>query len=203
MSLHIALIAPLSQPTPPLTYGGVERVVAIHAAELVRLGHRVTLFGAAGSGLPGVRTLPYGPAGIWPGKRQLARLLSLLPRAGRLDVVHSFGRSTALLPWLASPGPRLVQTYACPWPPPPSPGWIGSLAAACPTPCPPPGWRPPSPPPAPGSRWCPTPCPPISTAPVSRRHGPIRARWPSWAASIPARACTTPSTLPWRPECRW
>lgn len=112
--MHIGLLSPLSQPTPPATYGGVERVVAIHAAELLRLGHSVTLFAAAGSELPGARVLPYGPAGIWPGKRQLLRLASLLPAAGRLDLVHSFGRSNALLPWLLRPGTPLVQTYACP-----------------------------------------------------------------------------------------
>ncbi len=112
--MHIGLIAPLSQPTPPATYGGVERVVAIHAAELLRQGHRVTLFAADGSALPGARTLSYGPAGIWPGKRHLARLVALLPRCRDLDLVHSFGRSLALLPWLLAPRPRLVQTYACP-----------------------------------------------------------------------------------------
>ena len=112
--MHIGLLSPLSQPTPPATYGGVERVVAIHAAELLRRGHRVSLFAAAGSELPGARLLAYGPAGIWPGRRQLLRLASLLPAAGRLDLVHSFGRSNALLPWLLRPGTPLVQTYACP-----------------------------------------------------------------------------------------
>lgn len=112
--MHIGLLSPLSQPTPPATYGGVERVVAIHAAELLRLGHRVTLFAARGSALPGSRLLTYGPAGIWPGKRQLLRLAGQRLRAGRLDVVHSFGRSNALLPWWLPPGPQLVQTYACP-----------------------------------------------------------------------------------------
>ena len=112
--MHIGLLSPLSQPTPPATYGGVERVVAIHAAELLRRGHRVTLFAARGSAVPGSRLLAYGPAGIWPGRRQLLRLLGQRLRAGRLDVVHSFGRSNALLPWWLPPGPQLVQTYACP-----------------------------------------------------------------------------------------
>ncbi|MCT0233000.1 glycosyltransferase [Synechococcus sp. CS-1327] len=112
--MHVGLIAPLSQPTPPATYGGVERVVAIHAAELLRQGHRVTLFAADGSALPGARVFTYGPAGIWPAKRHLARLVALLPSCRDLDLVHSFGRSLALLPWLLAPQPPLVQTYACP-----------------------------------------------------------------------------------------
>lgn len=112
--MHIGLLSPLGQPTPPATYGGVERVVAIHAAELLRSGHRVTLFAARGSTMAGCQMLPYGPAGIWPGKRELLHLFGQRLRAGHLDVVHSFGRSNALLPWLVPPGPQLIQTYACP-----------------------------------------------------------------------------------------
>lgn len=112
--LSIALISPLSQTTPPSSYGGVERVVAIHAAELARRGHRVVVFAATGSAQPSVSTVAFGPVGIWPGRRELLRLTLARLRTGRFQIVHSFGRSIALLPWVPLSQARLVQTYACP-----------------------------------------------------------------------------------------
>ena len=88
--------------------------MAIHAAELARRGHRVVVFAASGSAQPGVRTVPFGPVGIWPGRRQLMRLALARLRAGRFQIVHSFARSSTLLPWLPFSRARLVQTYACP-----------------------------------------------------------------------------------------
>lgn len=112
--LSIALISSLCQTTPPSTYGGVERVVAIHAAELARRGHRVVVFAATGSAQPGVSTVPFGPVGIWPGRRELLRLTLARLRTGRFQIVHSFARSITLMPWLPLSHARLVQTYACP-----------------------------------------------------------------------------------------
>jgi glycosyltransferase involved in cell wall biosynthesis len=127
--LSIALISSLFQPTPPSTYGGVERVVAIHAAELVRLGHEVVLFAASGSGLPGLHTVPFGPVGIWPGRRELLRLLGARLRRPAFQIVHSFARSTGLLPWWPFSRAQLLQTYACPL----SPGTIRGLDRLFPT----------------------------------------------------------------------
>lgn len=47
--MRIAQIAPLNQRVPPPRYGGTERVVSYLTEELVRRGHKVTLFSAAGS----------------------------------------------------------------------------------------------------------------------------------------------------------
>src|SRR5436190_23572585 len=47
--MRIALVAPLAEAVPPKLYGGSERVVSWLAEELVRQGHRVTLFASAGS----------------------------------------------------------------------------------------------------------------------------------------------------------
>ncbi|MBC7542505.1 MAG: glycosyltransferase family 4 protein [Candidatus Sericytochromatia bacterium] len=47
--MRIALIAPIALPVPPPEYGGTERVVALLARGLQRLGHDVVLFAAAGS----------------------------------------------------------------------------------------------------------------------------------------------------------
>lgn len=47
--LRIAILAPPWIPIPPPGYGGIEAVVALLSRELVRRGHRVTLFAAPGS----------------------------------------------------------------------------------------------------------------------------------------------------------
>jgi len=47
--MNIAQIAPLMESVPPRLYGGTERIVAYLTDELVRLGHRVTLFASADS----------------------------------------------------------------------------------------------------------------------------------------------------------
>lgn len=47
--LSIAQVAPLYESVPPLLYGGTERVVSYLTEELVRQGHRVTLFASGDS----------------------------------------------------------------------------------------------------------------------------------------------------------
>ena len=47
--MRIALIAPLAEAVPPKLYGGTERVVSWLAEELVRQGHKVTLFASGES----------------------------------------------------------------------------------------------------------------------------------------------------------
>ena len=47
--MRIAQVAPLFESVPPRKYGGTERVVSYLTEELVRQGHRVTLFAAGGS----------------------------------------------------------------------------------------------------------------------------------------------------------
>ncbi len=47
--MKIAQIAPLIESVPPKLYGGTERVVSYLTEELVRQGHRVTLFASADS----------------------------------------------------------------------------------------------------------------------------------------------------------
>jgi glycosyltransferase involved in cell wall biosynthesis len=64
--MNIAQIAPLAESVPPKLYGGTERVVFYLTEELVRLGHKVTLFASADS-------------------QTSARLVPCAPRALRLD----------------------------------------------------------------------------------------------------------------------
>src|SRR5437016_5709203 len=47
--MRIAQVAPLYESVPPKKYGGTERVVSWLTAELVRLGHDVTLFASGDS----------------------------------------------------------------------------------------------------------------------------------------------------------
>jgi glycosyltransferase involved in cell wall biosynthesis len=47
--MRIALVAPLAEAVPPKLYGGTERVVSWLAEELVRKGHKITLFASADS----------------------------------------------------------------------------------------------------------------------------------------------------------
>src|ERR1700692_794581 len=47
--VRIAQVAPLYESVPPKLYGGTERVVSYLTEELVRQGHRVTLFASADS----------------------------------------------------------------------------------------------------------------------------------------------------------
>ena len=48
--MRIAQVAPLAEAVPPKLYGGTERVVFWLTEELVRQGHRVTLFASGDSG---------------------------------------------------------------------------------------------------------------------------------------------------------
>jgi glycosyltransferase involved in cell wall biosynthesis len=48
-SMKIAMVAPLFESVPPKLYGGSERVVSYLTEELVRQGHRVSLFASADS----------------------------------------------------------------------------------------------------------------------------------------------------------
>ncbi|NYS26760.1 glycosyltransferase family 4 protein [Rhodobacteraceae bacterium 2376] len=48
--MRIAQVAPLFETVPPNAYGGTERIIATLCDNLVKLGHDVTLYAAAGSG---------------------------------------------------------------------------------------------------------------------------------------------------------
>jgi glycosyltransferase involved in cell wall biosynthesis len=66
MALRIAQVAPLFESVPPKLYGGTERVVSYLTEELVRQGHRVTLFASGDS-------------------RTSAKLVAICDRALRLE----------------------------------------------------------------------------------------------------------------------
>ncbi|MCZ6652466.1 MAG: glycosyltransferase family 4 protein [Planctomycetota bacterium] len=82
--LKIAMLAPVSWPVPPESYGPWEQVCANICEELVRLGHKVTLFAAAGSHTSArlVATVPH-PFSLWP-EEELRRTQQFDPDTGLL-----------------------------------------------------------------------------------------------------------------------
>jgi glycosyltransferase involved in cell wall biosynthesis len=103
--MRIAQVSPLYQPVPPRRYGGTERIVAHLTEELVRLGHDVTLFAAAGSRTR-AELVSFRPPPEADG-RPLDDMLShttlleeVMSRAGEFDLVH-FHLDFVHLPLLA------------------------------------------------------------------------------------------------------
>jgi len=80
--MRIAQIAPLEESVPPKLYGGTERVVSYLTEELVRLGHRVTLFASGDSETAAelVAAAPGAPLALM--------LEQVRARAHEFDVMH-------------------------------------------------------------------------------------------------------------------
>jgi len=92
-TMHVALIAPLAETVPPKLYGGTERVVSWLAEELVRLGHRVTLFASAESETRAELVVCAPQSLRLAGIRDhlgstLAMLREVRRRADEFDVIH-------------------------------------------------------------------------------------------------------------------
>ncbi len=93
ISMRIALVAPLAEAVPPKLYGGTERVVAWLADELVREGHRVTLFAAGGSQTAAELVVCAKESLRFAGIRDavpstLAMLREVRRRARDFDIIH-------------------------------------------------------------------------------------------------------------------
>jgi glycosyltransferase involved in cell wall biosynthesis len=61
--VKIAQIAPLMESVPPRLYGGTERIVSFLTEELVRLGHKVTLF-ASGDSITAAKLVSCAPEAL-------------------------------------------------------------------------------------------------------------------------------------------
>ena len=92
--LHIAQVAPLYFPIPPVRYGGTERLVGHLVDELVRQGHRVTLFASGDSITPAKLVAPLNRAlrsaksSIDPLAAEILMLEEVAKRAHRFDIIH-------------------------------------------------------------------------------------------------------------------
>ena len=92
--MRIAQVAPLVESVPPKHYGGTERIVAYLTEELVRFGHKVTLF-ASGDSVTSAELVPVCRRSFRQNKRAtdyLSREVLLMDhvmqRAGEFDVIH-------------------------------------------------------------------------------------------------------------------
>lgn len=83
--MRIAMLAPINWPLPPKGYGPWEQVAYNLTEELVKLGHEVTLFAAAGADVSAkvVETVPH-PLALWPEKER-NRPRAYEPRTGLLE----------------------------------------------------------------------------------------------------------------------
>ena len=93
--LRIAQIAPLWVPVPPKKYGGIERIVSYLTEELVRRGHKVTLF-ASGDSKTKAKLISVYPRHLLKDKISwtdnlwnLDNLSRAFSMADQFDVIHS------------------------------------------------------------------------------------------------------------------
>jgi glycosyltransferase involved in cell wall biosynthesis len=92
--LRIAQVSPLYEPVPPAGYGGTERVVSWLTEELVRQGHRVTLFASGDSRTsaeliaPCPQSLRLDPGRPDPVPPHVLQLELVAREAHRFDLVH-------------------------------------------------------------------------------------------------------------------
>jgi glycosyltransferase involved in cell wall biosynthesis len=92
--VRIAQVAPLYEAVPPKYYGGTERVVSYLTEELVRQGHRVTLF-ASGDSVTSADLVPICPRALRLDEQVVDRLAPHIVQlervfrdAHRFDVIH-------------------------------------------------------------------------------------------------------------------
>jgi glycosyltransferase involved in cell wall biosynthesis len=92
--MRIAQVAPLYESVPPKAYGGTERVVSYLTEELVRQGHRVTLFASGDSTTaaelvaPCPKALRLDPGCVDQMAYHLVMLEEVFRQAHRFDVIH-------------------------------------------------------------------------------------------------------------------
>src|SRR6187431_1670671 len=92
--LRIAQVAPLAESVPPQLYGGTERIVSYLTEELVREGHRVTLYASGDSVTTAElvaitpRALRLDPDVIDPLSHAVRLVERVMADADRYDVIH-------------------------------------------------------------------------------------------------------------------
>ncbi|HEU0209657.1 MAG TPA: glycosyltransferase family 4 protein [Candidatus Udaeobacter sp.] len=92
--MRIAQVSPLVESVPPKHYGGTERIIAYLTEELVRFGHKVTVF-ASGDSVTNAELIPVCRRSFRQNKRAtdyLSREVLLMDhvmqRAGEFDLIH-------------------------------------------------------------------------------------------------------------------
>ena len=107
--MRLAIVAPLVEAVPPRLYGGTERVVSVLTEELVRRGHKVTLF-ASGDSRTSAELVACSPNslrlhgdGLLPTASIMLQLAEVYGNAVSFDVVHNH------VDWFAFPFARLSR----------------------------------------------------------------------------------------------
>jgi glycosyltransferase involved in cell wall biosynthesis len=115
--LRIAQVAPLFESVPPRLYGGTERVVSYLTEELVRQGHRVTLF-ASGDSSTSANLVPIWDRALRLDPRRPAaaalhtlQIEEVFRRADDFDVIHCHLDSTHLPMARRSPVPVVTTLH--------------------------------------------------------------------------------------------
>ena len=109
-ALRIAQVAPLYERVPPALYGGTERVVAYLTEELVRRGHRVTLFASGDSETdarliaPAEKALRLNPDAEDTLSPHVIELGQVIEHAKEFDLIHCH------VDYLAFPMSRFAPT---------------------------------------------------------------------------------------------
>lgn len=93
--MRIAELAPVWERVPPLRYGGIELVVSLLTEELVKRGHKVTLFASGDSKTKAELSFVY-PTKLsrdmmvsGEGSVDIIHATRLFKRAGEFDIIHS------------------------------------------------------------------------------------------------------------------
>jgi glycosyltransferase involved in cell wall biosynthesis len=108
--VRILIVSTDAVPVPPPYYGGIERVVADVATEMVQRGHHVALLASPGSKLNKVECCFWK---MWPGIPNSVSYgvqVLLAARHFDADLIHSFGQTKWILPWCLT-GHRAVISY--------------------------------------------------------------------------------------------
>jgi glycosyltransferase involved in cell wall biosynthesis len=90
---------------PPKGYGGIERIVALLAAEYYKQGHEVDVLATGDSFVEGCTMFSIGKEGFPPGKKEMDKAIFrawrfIWKNRNRYDLIHNFGRLLYLLPVL-------------------------------------------------------------------------------------------------------
>lgn len=91
--MRILQLAPLWIPIPPFTYGGTELIVSWLTEELVKRGHKVTLFATSDS-KTSAKLVPIWPKSLWRSKTSAPHAVfslmyrELLKRQNEFDIIH-------------------------------------------------------------------------------------------------------------------
>ena len=108
--LRIAQVAPLYESVPPTHYGGTERIVAYLAEELVKRGHKVTLFAAGDSTADVPLAAPLPRALRLSGLDHVGPVFHLPMLSDVYDHAERFDRIHSHVDYWSFPFARLVST---------------------------------------------------------------------------------------------